>query len=429
MLDNPKRVNNFAQKPRRITNFKLTFPTLPSLLKEPRKVELYQKTGNHDVMVVTFTTTGQLWFDEIQTGVPIRFDWDQGMVKSTWFGYVSSISKTVATQRERIMEVHCVGSSFPLKERAARTFTNVTIPEAAQQIASEYGLGFIGDSHPRRFAQLMVAGHSYWEWLQEQAKRIGFAAYVDNNILYFKEFDSVINEQSHSVPILFSDSSSALYRGQYNDKTLDFFRVMKSEYAEDTDVLRTEKTVGGIDVLTGELITTSVRPDEVGDGLRRNVGDVLFSEYRTDQVITSYSDAQSVSKGAANLARFKLPAMVKCAGDPRLKPYAPVRILGTGELTDGFWIVREVTHTFQKFGDYNIDAVIVTDGTGNNNITAFRKNSPSYMSTVNIDDRINNPQTNFNLSTFLDNKAPQVLPKEQGLKRSPALWTTIQRSA
>lgn len=421
------RVNNQFQKPRRSTTFQVSFPTLPSLLKEPRKIELHQKQKHHDVMVMTFTTTGGLWFDDIQTGVPVKLSWQQGLVTNEWFGYVSSISKTVATQRERIMQVHCIGSSFPLKERTTRTFANVTIPEVAEQIAAEHNMGFAGTTHSRRFSQLMIAGHSYWEWLQEQASRIGFAMFVENNVLYFKDFDAIINKDSSSIPILYSDTTAAVYRGQYFDKTLDLFRVLKGEYIEDKSPLRTEKTAAGIDPFTEELVVSSMRPDAVGDSLRNNTSDVLFSEYRTDQVVNSYLDASSASKGAASMARFNLPARIKCAGDPRISPYHPVQILGTGELTDGYWLVREVTHIFQKFGDYNIEAVIVTDGTGSNKETAFRGKNSMFMSTVNIMERLDHPEVNVDLSTDLSIPAPSILPKEQGYKRAPALWQTMLR--
>lgn len=427
MSGSTRRLNNAFQKPRRSTSFSLVFPTVPSLAKEPRKVELHQKQKHHDVMVITFTTTGGLWFDELHTGVPIKFSWSQGLVSNEWYGYVSSISKTVATQRERIMQVHCVGSSFPLKERVTQTFSDATVPEIAEQIAAEHSMGFSGDSHARRFSQLTIAGHSYWEWLQEQASRIGFAMFVENNVLYFKDFDSIINKDSSSVPVLYSDISASRYHGQYFDRTLDLFRVLKGEYVEDNSPLRTEKNAGGINPFTEEVITATMRPDDVGDALRSNVSDVLFSEYRTDQVVGSYLDAESASKGAAAMARFNLPARIKCAGDPRISPYHPVRILGTGELTDGFWLVREATHIFQKFGDYNIEAVIVTDGTGANNVTAFRGRTPAYMSTVNIMERLDNPQINIDLSTNLSITSPNILPKEQGYKRSPSLWQTIPR--
>jgi phosphomannomutase len=80
---------------------------------------------------------------------------------------------------EKPMTVVCVGASYPLNERATRTFSNLTIPDIAAIIAREHSLHLIADSHPTVFPSLTIAGHSYWEWLQEQAKRIGFVILVD----------------------------------------------------------------------------------------------------------------------------------------------------------------------------------------------------------------------------------------------------------
>jgi len=427
MSDNAKHLNNQSNKARRDTKFKLSFPTMPSLLREPRKIELHQAQYQQDVMVVTFVITGQLWFDTIPTGLPVKFTWSQAMVEKEWYGYVSSISKTVAnSQREKTMEVHIVGSSFPLKNRDARVFIDKTIPEIAEMIARENGFAFVGDKDSRRFPQLTMAGHSYWEWLQEQAKRIGFVLLVDGTTLYFRKLDSFINQNITEVPVLYAGETQSQYRGQYYDRTLDMFRVVKGDYIESGDTLRTEKNSGGIDPLTQIAYVVSSTPKESGEALRANINDVLFSEYRTDQVSSGFSDSQSVADGAAQMARLNMPAKVKCQGDPRIRPYGTVHVLGTGELTDGYWVVKEVVHIFQKFGDYNIEMTVVTDGTGSNTGSAFRIQQDNNMSKINIpeivaqskilENSVNNARTN------LSQISPAILPTEQGFKQTGSRW-------
>jgi phage protein D len=430
--DNFNGKNNPSEKSRRSTTFLIEFPTMPTLKRQPRIVEMHQAHGQHDILIIQFTSTGEVWFDDIPTGLPLKFSWQQGIVSTEWYGYVSYVSKTVAnSQREKIMEVHCVGSTFPLKERDNRVFTDTTIPEAVASIVKENGMNFIGDPHPRRFPQLTMAGHSYWEWIQEQAKRIGFATIVDGSNFYFRRIDGLIDQTISSVPVLDAGDSPSLYRAQYYDRTLDMFRVLKGDHIESSPNLRTEKVTAGVDPFTGEAHTTSATPANVGVNLRTSSNEVLFSEYRSDQVVSQYSEGELMAQGAAQMARMTMPAKVKCQGDGRIRPYNPVYIRGTGALTDGYWVVKEAKHIFQKFGDYNVEMTIVTDGLGENQVSGYRNKDFKNMSMVNIAERLSRPDslesTSRRTGTSLQRTAPIISVKNQGYVKTPALWQSAGR--
>ena len=421
--------NNPTLKNRKGTTFKAVFPTMPSLVTDPRRVEIHQGQYQHDVLIMSFRTTGTKWFEDIPTGLPIKFSWTQVGLTKDWYGYVSFVSRTNASQQKfQEMEVHCVGSSFPLKERANRVFNEVTIPEVAQKIASEFNLNFVGDSHPRRFSQLVMAGHSYWEWLAEQAKRIGFVLRVDGSNLYFRQLDKHVDSQISSVPVLYAGDAPTLYKNNYLERTLDKFVVLKGDYIEHGVSQRTEKSVGGVDPATSEAFSVKTSPKALGENLRTNQNDVLFSEYRSDQVATTYSESELVSEAAAQLSRLSMPAKVHAQGDPRLEPHTPVYVLGTSNLTDGYWLVQDIVHTFRKYDDYIATMTIVTDGTGTNQVGAFRGRQSPTISTVNIGSLINDSSgistLNTRTNTSLVQLSPSIIPSEQGFKRSPALWIT-----
>lgn len=423
------RNNNPTEKNRKGTVFKASFPTMPSLTYDPRRVELHQSQYQHDVLVLSFMTTGEKWFEDIPTGLPIRFSWTQVGMTRDWYGYVSFVSRTNSSQqKQQTMEVHCVGAGFPLKERANKVFLNSTIPEAAQQIASQFGLNFVGDSHPRRFPQLTMAGHSYWEWLAEQAKRIGFVLRIDGTNLYFRQLDRHVDSRISNVPVLYAGSAPVLYKNDYLERTLDKFVVQKGDFVETDEHPRTEKATGGVNPFTSEVFSTSASPNSVGESIRTNVSDVLFSEYRSDQVTSSYAEAELMSDSAAQLARLTMPAKVHAQGDPRIEPHAPVYVMGTSDLTDGYWLVKEVKHIFRKYDDYIAEMTIVTDGTGSNQVGAFRGRQSPTISSVNIgaliQDSSGTSTLNTRTTTALAQLSPSVIPSEQGFKRSPALWVT-----
>jgi phage protein D len=415
-----------SSKPRHGTYFEANFPTMPTLERKPLSAALIQSQGSHDVLKMTFKQTGPQWFNNIPTGLPMQFTWVQQGVTTTWVGYVSYVSKVVTSLKEKTMEVSCIGSSFPLKERATRVFLDTTIVEAAAAIAQEFGLEFVGDPHPRRFPQLTIAGHSYWAWLQEQAHRIGYVAYVDGVTLYFRSIDNTIFQNSTSIPVLSIEDQSSLDGQQFYDRTMEYFKVFMGDYIEGGASIRTEASVGGVDPFTGDIYTASASPKDSVTSLRASVNDVLFSEYRADQVVSTDAEATGMATGAVQAGRLNLPAKVRCLGDYRMTPYSTVQVLGTGSVTDGYWVVKDVVHSFDKYGKYTAEMTILTDGVGDSEVGGFRYPDKLNQDVVNI------PEVLSNNGAIKSAKAAQpaglrVLSqaasyKDLGFKKSPDRW-------
>jgi phage protein D len=374
-----------SNKFRRGTQYSVEFPTFPSLTIQPRRVDLIQKQYHHDVLILEYIATSPLWFDNLKTGVPVMFSWSQGGHTESWPGYVSHTTKVVASQRENVMEVHCVSASYPLKENHIAVYTDMTIPQVVEQICREAGLKFVGDPHPRKFEQLIMAGSSHWEFIREQAKRIGYGLVVIGPTLFFRPLDRLIDQNGGNVPVLSLSQSDQVIRNKFLDKTLDYFKVLNGENIEDRNS-RTVKTVAGVDPYTGKPVTSTTAPNEIGVGLKVGINDVMFSEQRTDQVVHSRVDAKATSEGLAHLGRFNMPAKVKGQGDPRIKPFFPVFLSGTGASTDGYWVVEEAHHMLHGIGDYQIELTVLSDGVGDTNYTALRTEPSSIVGVINITD-------------------------------------------
>jgi hypothetical protein len=418
---------NIAGQGRRSTPWKISFPTLSSLSKQPRRVELVQKRGKHDVLVMEFTTVSPLWFEVVKTGLPVEFTWKQKANTGNWVGYVSHVTKTVISQKENVMEVHCVGSTYPLKERATRVFQNTTIPEAIQTIGAEFGFNVISDVNTTRFAQLTMAGHSYWEWIQEQVQRIGFAVVIDGMTMTLRSIDNFIDQQITSTPLLSTDGSDFPTGAQFFDRTLDYFKVYSGENMEHSLVgLRAVKNIAGVDPLTSKAHLSSESPDVVGTNLRATTSSVLFNEYRSDSVANYSMESDGLAAGAAHTGRMNLPAKIKCQGDPRIRPWMPVYISGTGPITDGYWIVMESKHMFATIGDYQIEALVATDGTGNSVQTQFRPATGSLVGVLNLSEELKGNTSTPN--TYTKSKVQLSVPetivqeKSQGFTRTPSRW-------
>lgn len=415
-------------KYRRGTKFQVSWPTISQFTVQPRRIDLIQKQYFHDVAILEFSKTSHLWFETIKTGVPVEFTWTQENLTRTWIGHVSAIDKDESPSRENIMKVHCVSATYPLKQKATRVFRHTTIPNAVGVIVKEFGFKFIGTEHPMVFEQLNISGHSYWEWIQEQAKKIGYGLIVDGLNFIFKPIDELVNIGFSTAPILSMTASSAMPANQqYLDRTLDNIKVINGEHVENVSELRMTKTVGGVDPITSKSYVSTSSPNQIGLNIRKNTSDVLFDDYKTDVVANGSSAVMYSSEASAQLARLTLPAVIKGQGDPRIRPFSPVLIQGTGQPTDGFWMVAEVTHMLHQVGDYSIRAKILTDGMGTGSTNSFRQRDTSLVGTINLNEALKNNGKQlqmFNKKDVSVKSSTLILSsKNQGFKRTPSSWT------
>jgi phage protein D len=419
-----------SAKHRRGTGFTVKYPTLPNILTVPHSIQIQQKMGHHDIAIMEFRVAHENMFKNLKTGVPVQITWNQDGLSRTLHAYVSHVAKDTIAQRKNYFRVHCIGGSFPLKKRTTKVYTKKTISDVARIIAKENGLKFVGENHPRRFDQLTMAGHSQWEWLQENAKKIGFGVMVDGLNLVFKPLDKLLNQSITAAATMSMFDSTVPMGTFFYDRTLDSIEVLNGENIEMGDELRTIKSVGGVNPVTGKSFNSKKNPKSVGKNIRKNVSDTLFNETVQTQVVNDSISAKHAAEGKAHLARLNLPASVKGQGDPRLKPWAPVNITGTGEDTDGVWVINSVTHFLGSVGTYFVEMVVSTDGLGTSRIA-------SYGSAKSTSHR--NPAGTIDVSLALKNQNVKVSPKsvrlsskngkkgvmvesKQGFNRTPTVW-------
>lgn len=355
-------------KYRKSTRYTVEYPTLPSFTVPPENLELRQVVGQHDVLLLSYASNRGDYYEQLKTGVPVKLTWSQGSRTKVWYGYVSVTTQTKAGQTNRPTKVYCIGASFLLKTSSPRVFANMTIPEVAEELAKEHGFRFIGENHTARFSQISISGGSYWEWLQENAMKIGYVCYVDGTDLVYRPIDKLMDQDSTNLAIMQYWNIPLTSTNASVDRTLDSIEILSGEYLEDGDTTRTVKQVGGVDPVTGQEFLLRASPATAGKHLRSDISGVYFDEHQTQSVANDVGWAADSAEGAAHLGRFNLPARIMGQGDPRIRPHALVYVDGTGPKTDGAWLVRSVTHGMNRGGEYGVDITAATDGLGTSSV-------------------------------------------------------------
>lgn len=414
-------------KYRRGTSYTVSFPTAPSLNANPERVELVQRQYEHDLLTLEYQNSSSLWFSTLKTGTPIVFTWSKDSETHSWIGYVITVSKTSASERKRPMKILCIGASYLLKARSNRTFKNSTVTDAARKIAKEFQLEFVGENSTRKFAQLSMTGQTYWQWLQEQAARIGYGLYVRGATLYMRPLDKIINQGMSYAPTMTMQAPFTPADSQVPDKTLDRFTILNGDLIENGEMQNTVKVTAGVNPLTSKTSTGFQDPNKTGQKMRKKQTTALFSDYSTE-VVHSAAISKQAAKDLAEAARFTTPAELSGQGDWRVVPYNVAYLEGTGGDTDGYWLVKETRHTFLRTGKYQLEAAVVTDGIGANVQSAFRTARPGQVGTINIEEKVlrdlKQGKTNNRVPRLIS-KIPAIFQGQQGFAELENIWSGI----
>jgi hypothetical protein len=137
----------------------------------------------------------------------------------------------------------------------------------------------------------------------------------------------------------------------------------------------------GVDPITGKSYSSN---NKATKSIKKTAAQVLFADNTSLDVANSKAFADSLTKAKAEKTRFQMPASFYAQGDPRIRPFNLVEILGVDSTTDGYWLVRSVVHTMTKDGHYFADGVVVSDGRGETVSLQKRAKGNAMMPALNL---------------------------------------------
>ena len=408
---------------RRGNSFKVSYPDFPAVNQPARSVTIYQEMGKHDIVEIYYPRFSTALFKAIKTGVPVQITWRNDKVSETFYGYTSDVSYPTLQKIDRGVKILCTGASYPLKERASKIWVNKTAPEIATEIAKSTKLKPFVTPHPMRFNQLSLAGHSYWEKLNELAAKIGYGVQVYGTELHFHPIDEMINQFMTSIPVLMFKDPMMHPMSSFNAPTLDVFEPHIGDYIESADYVRTTNVVSGVDPLTAAPYSQKTSSNEVGKAVRQTTKDPLFNSVETEIVVASNGMAKALAEGRSQLGRLSIPAKGLGQGDPRIAPWRTIEVRGTGYTSDGFWIVKKTEHFIHTDGRYQVEFECATDGIGSNKPSASRPSNAGSVPVRNVAAEIKATNKTKPTSSKLKGGAALVSQAKAGYKVTPRRWS------
>ena len=417
-MRDPEIQNRYAN------SFTVVFPDFPGFDQAPYSLTLTQSMGKHDVIELFYSSTNAAYIKTMSTGVAVEITWSNDTVSGKFVGYVSDLEYPTSSSIQKPLTITCLGASYPLKEKRQKIWKNATASEVATDIATFNKLKPVVTQSDIRFPQISFSGHSQWQKLQELAKSVGFACQVIGVELHFHPIDIIIDKFLTTIPVMAFLNPDITPMNQFASQTLDHFETVQGDFGNFRGNTKATKIVGGVDPLTGKIYKSTSSPTSVGKNLRAKNKDPLFFDIDTSTVVIDRLSSQSLANAKAQLARLSVPGYGFGQGDPRIAPWRTVEVRGTGESSDGFWIVSSAVHTVNADGKYKVEFECVTDGNGSNKTSAFRPSSAGNVPTVNLTEAITtgaNTPTTYKLS----NSAPMVNQVSTGYNVVPRRWVAV----
>lgn len=412
--------NNFQY--RNNTNFNVEFPEIPSFNLTPRGFKLYQEKGTHDYAEITYTSFTDTFYGVLKTGVLVRITWSNEIDKGEWVGYVYGVQNTTQSTLVRPVVVTALGAGFFLKESGNKIWLNKTASEIVTDIAKKFKLTPKVTSSKVRFAQQTLVGHTYWEKVKELAERIGYVTQIIGTELHFHPMDKMIDQFNGLVPVLSFQDSEADSSMSYEGQTLDKFKPLVGDYIEFGQPNKKEKTISGINPITGKMFTKKASPSKVGKNLRKSVSDPIFNQFIPNRVAEDEAGALEVAKAMAQLARWSIPAEGSAQGQARISPYKTVQISGTTDFTDSLWVITSTMHRVDFDGRYQVDFTCVTDGTGALKTSAFRTENSTMVGVRNEEFELSTGVSSVPTTSVVSSPSLAFKETETGFAANPSAW-------
>ena len=415
-------MNNASVQNRNGSKFTVNYPDFPSVTVQPHHITIHQEMGSQDVVELSYTRFNSFYQRVLKTGVPIKIVWKNDKATEMFTGYVLDVTPVVQQSVNRPTIIRCIGASLALKEGGYKIWKNQTGAQIVSSIAKEFGLKPVVTEDNVIFSQQSLTGNTHWEKIQEITKRKGYVCHVYGTELHFHPLDKMIDIAMTTIPVLSFLEPFGTTWSSVMSQTLDHFKPTSGDFFSHAENKRTTKTVSVVDPITAKLTTYSNKANTVGKNLRETTKDPLFKEVLPGVITGTAKMAESLAAAHAQLSRFSIHAEGRGQGDPRVAPHRTIEINGTGSTTDGFWVIKKVTHKLFIDGRYIIDFTCMADGLDKNITSGTRPAVASKIPIRNLNYETTTGTIVRPTSVKLNAVTPLIAQTNAGWKVTPRRW-------
>jgi uncharacterized protein involved in type VI secretion and phage assembly len=271
---------------------------------------------------------------------------DGSSIASVFKGEITAVELEATELAMPVVTVRGYSRAHRLhRNRQNRSFLQMTDADIANKVATEAGLQASVDSTNDTHDYVLQYNQTDWEFLKDRAARNGYEVVVDDRTLYFRKPK---NGQEAAPDQTLWD-------------TLINIRVkMSTAFQTDEVIVRgwdpqTKTAIVG-NASTGALHPT-IGESKTGKAMSSDFG--ASKLYVVNQPIDSQTEATTLAQAVYNeLDGAFVEAEGTCAGDPKIKAGATVKMASLGTKLTGNYYVTSAVHSVQADGEYTTSFVV-----------------------------------------------------------------------
>jgi hypothetical protein len=313
---------------------------------ELKQVLLTNQENEHEMVLITTLLT-RVQIDNF-IGKRIQFKYGPRSKEGSFYGYVVTLNPNQEYKADSIVDILCLGMTWPLQSGLPRYVTDSTASDLFGDIVTGYKLGCQVDDHPYKWPVLAQTVESDWEFLQTLATRLGFCIYFYKGIVRLVDPMRII-------------SSTGVYESYTKaDDVLDIDREL-IDFSPTTQSLKLRENVrptygyfdrSGSPVIDKPSTNSSINPLFLDDNSSPTPIPVPPFRMSTDTPIVDEEMAEVYSESWTHRIDFwNHQAVARIHGDADIVPGVLVSIQISNSSSgknvhDGIWMVRGIRHSF-----------------------------------------------------------------------------------
>lgn len=345
--------------------FKVDFPlsTVTKSAVRFKKLTVHQKVGEHDTATIRISSRHLDWYNKLNTGTPVQIAYwssNNRTDKGSFFGYVTHVRLISNDENKYDREIVCVAASRVLRKTDQKTYINKTASEIVIEIGKDLGFKVFAKQSNLRRSTVTHSGETYWEFINKLAKRSGYILRVEGTSLFFMPLSDYAKVFLTRAPVL-SDYTYDI-NNEYKIPTVEKVDTWVGDASDDEDRLSDTAIYASVSPRSGEV--DYVRKKPTSSLYRGRESKSEFIRYMGDGTAAhSRQDAELLAAGAAENGLMAIEAGIIAGGNPLVVPYRPVFLSLRDRALGGYWLTKEVTHTFVRSlsTKYSCDIVVGTD--------------------------------------------------------------------
>lgn len=328
----------------------------------PTAITVLQQEYNHD-LVSLVSHLDDNTPDRYSAGVPVSISWGLlGKRVGVFQGYVHHTEPMVTTAGTRpqrnLVKVVCVGSTYRMKEKRRRVWSQRTIPSVLLEIFNGYKLSSSIAKDGRVWDTLVQSDETDWQFVCGLAQRNGWSVVPDNTDVTVRPRRVDLRIARSTISSFGASAANEAVGGLHQIFT---FQAVDGETTPDGGQ-KALRLAYGLDPWQGEIFTAT--QDNVTPQLGWSSPDPIFTEHSTD-ISRSYGEAASRLLGAAEGARLYIQAKAEVMGNANVRPGKLVNLQGLGAKNNGLWYVEAAEHEV-NMGTYLLHLTLGRDARWDN---------------------------------------------------------------